>query len=549
MTADRSPEEHAALVARLRSPQAYPHPVDHVDLIETHISSVLLAGAYAYKLKKPLTLGFLDFSTTEARRAACAEEVRLNRRTAPGLYLDVVAIAGPAHAPGIGRAGPAIEYAVCMRRFPDTDLLDCMARKGRLAPATIDALAETVAAFHASLPPSSPDKSYGTPTRIRHWTSENFVEMARHCIAGDLRAQLASLEQWTTETLDRRSHQFAARRHDGFVRECHGDLHLRNIVMIDGRPVLFDCIEFNPELRWIDVMSEIAFTFMDLEDHGHPALAWRFLNGYLEQTGDYGGLVLMPFYAVYRALVRAKVAILRAVAPHLPPGERATAAQASRRYIELAGRMAGQSAPLAVLMHGLPGAGKSTVAARLAQTLPGIRVRSDIERKRLHGLGAQARSTGTVGAGIYGEAGSAATYARLADATQAILDAGYPAILDATFGRRADRASLIAVAREHDAEAVVLDCRAPAAVLRERIAARQQRGEDPSDATLAVLTHQSATRDPLTAGEKLDSLSVDTDCTAAELDQRIDLVAVRLAALARRTGHHARASTDLPGTG
>jgi hypothetical protein len=291
---------------------------------------------------------------------------------------------------------------------------------------------------------------------------------------------------------------FAARQAGGHVRECHGDLHLGNIAFIDGRAVPFDCIEFDPALRWIDVMSEVAFLVMDLLAHRLAAAAWRLLNAWLEATGDYEGIAVLRFYLVYRALVRAKIARVRG------------ADEQFLLYLGLAEALATSARPLLVLMHGLAGSGKTTVSQAALERLGAVRVRSDVERKRLHGLEPGARTGAGLDAGIYAAAASRRTYDHLAGLAAGILAAGYPAIVDAAFRQREQRNLLRGVAERFDAICVIAACTAPEAILRGRVTERAARARDASDAGAAVLEHQFAASQPFTQEEGAIAVTVDT---------------------------------------
>jgi uncharacterized protein len=505
---------HARLVAALCEPGCFKHPVSRIEAIETHISTVLLTGEFAYKIKKPVDLGFLDFTTLERRRRCCEDEVRLNRRTAPGIYLDVVPIGGTLEHPVVGSGGPAIEYAVRMRQFAPDSTLDALLRRGALAPAHVDELASTVAAFHARIAVAAPETPHGSPERVWAAVLDNFRQIATH--AGDT-AELARLRTWSEAEFAGLRGLLEERRGGGFVRECHGDLHLRNVALIDARPVPFDCIEFSDALRWIDVMSEVAFTVMDLLEHGEQAFAFRFLNGYLEATGDYGGVTLLRFYLVYRALVRAKIAAIRAGQPDLQREARTQSRDELTQYLRLAATLGERGRASLLITSGVSGSGKTTVARALAESLGAIHLRSDVERKRLHGLAATARTGAGLGAGLYGPAASATTYARLAGLARALLPSGFPVIVDAAFLRRAERDALRDVARGAGAQFLIVACDAPPAVLRKRILARAVAGKDASDATLAVLERQIAIRDSLAPQELADTVQFDTSLAERQI--------------------------------
>jgi aminoglycoside phosphotransferase family enzyme/predicted kinase len=504
------------LIEALRNPACYPHPADAVEVVETHISWVLLAGEFAYKIKKPVRLAFLDFSTLEARRKFCEEELRLNRRTAPDLYLDVQPIVRQRGVFAFGAAGAPVEYAVRMRRFPPGALAENLAARGELGPGRIDAMAAVLAAFHGAAPRAGAADGYGTAAQVVAPALGNFDQIAALSADPGAAARLRRLRDWTGAEAARLAGLFAERRATGCIRECHGDLHLGNIAFLDGHPVPFDCIEFDPALRWIDVMSEVAFLVMDLQAHGLAPLGWRVLNAWLEATGDYAGIGVLRYYLVYRAMVRAKIAALRNVAASFGA------------YLALAESLAGERRAAMVAMHGLSGSGKTTVALALLERLHAVRLRSDVERKRLHGIEDPRARTGVgLDAGIYSAAASGRTYERLAELARRILQAGYPAVVDAAFLRRAERDRFRRLAQDLKVGFLIAACDAPPAELRRRLAARQAEGRDASDAHVAVLEHQLVTAEALAADEADDTLAIDTASDPA-LRLGLDRAAARL---------------------
>jgi len=519
------PTESDRVLAALREPACYPHASGPVELIETHISRVFLAGEYAYKIKKPVNLGFLDFGTLEKRRFYCEEELRLNRRTAPELYLGVVPIADSPEGPRVDRTGKAIEYALKMRRFPQDALADGMARRGELGAPEADAIAAALAAFHAAIPAAPEGSQFGSPEHVAAPALENFRQIDP--LVADP-AETARLREWTQSESARLRAVFAARKRDGFVRECHGDLHLGNIIFPGGRPLLFDCIEFDPELRWIDVMNEIAFLAMDLREHGLEATAWRFLNGYLEATGDYGGVRVLRYYLVYRAVVRAKIACIREHQPGAGAAVQGRAHQEYGDYLALAGTLAAFGRPALVLMQGLSGSGKTTIAQAMLERIGAIRVRSDVERKRLHGLAAQARTRAQPCGGIYAPESTRLTYDRLERAARDIVESGYCAIVDAAFLRRAEREQFRALARELRAPFLIASCRASETALRSRLARREAAVSDASEAGIAVLENQLKTQEPLGADELAHAVLIDSEREGARLQNAIGGIAARL---------------------
>lgn len=462
-----------------------------VELIETHISCVLLARDAAYKIKKPLTLPFLDYGTLDARRRCCEEEVRLNRRLAPTLYLGVSRITGPAHRPRLDGGGPVLDWAVRMRRFARGALFSERLADGTLGEGDIDRLAAMLACFHEAAPAAPAASDFGDPSLRRAVALAAADGLAAHGLGLPLR-------DWLQAQSVALAPLWAARRAGGHVRECHGDLHLSNLLLLDGEIAAFDGIEFNPALRWIDVVDDMAFVAMDLVARWRRDLAYRFLNAWLDATGDHEALPALRFAMVYRALVRAQVATLR-------DGQAAAAA----RYVETACEIARDADARLLVTHGLPGSGKTFVTQRLLEQAGAIRVRSDVERKRLFGLRALDDTRG-LGAGVYGDTATERTYARLLALAGIALQAGYPSIIDAAFLRRAERARAAALAREMQVPFTILDCRAANAVLHERVLARSRRGGDASEADVAVLERLLAAHEPLNEAERACAIAIDS---------------------------------------
>ncbi len=545
------------LIASLLDPAAYPHPAPAPRLIETHISWVILAGDYAYKLKKPVNLGFLDFSTLEKREHCCHEEVRLNSRLAPEIYLGVVPIAGTPSR--VGGEGPVLEWAVQMRAFPADATLD---HEAEITPEQIDAIADRVARFHEEIAVAPADSGFGLPDAVRAPVAENFRQLRALLPTPD--APLNPLEAWSQAEGQRLADHFTTRWAEGYIRECHGDLHLGNIAWLTeglpplakallplpgdavgvvvppftkggtggiseaaaqanvakspsfplwerGRtlpralsvasivnekralakgesPLIFDGIEFNPGLRHIDVISEIAFLCMDLMHRGKAPLAWRFLNRYLEHSGDYAGLAALPYYLVYRAMVRAKVSAIRSSQSDGDFTE-------TLSYLGLAQRITQRPAAILLLMHGVSGCGKTWISQHLLEQLPAIRLRSDVERKRLFGLTALADSR-AAGEDIYSREAGTRTLARLLDLTKTLLSARFHVIVDATFIKHDWREPFQKLAEEHGIPWWIAALEAPADVLGQRVVARQAGGHDASEAGPDIVVAQLAAVDP-----------------------------------------------------
>ncbi len=510
----------STLVEALHNPACYPHRVARVRLIETHISWVCLAGKFAYKLKKPVNFGFLDFSTLEKRQHFCHEELRLNRRFAPQLYLGVVSIGGPPEKPIIGGT-PAIDYAVKMKRFSRHDELDQLLQKDQLSTAQIEQFAEYLADLHAKAPQTDPRSYFGSLTSIKQPVEENFAQIRPLLPQAQQQKQLAQLEEWSRTRFEQLRGRMQKRKTQHFIRECHGDVHLANMLWYEGRPLLFDCIEFNDNLRCIDLVNDYAFLLMDLDDRGAELLSWHFLNRYLQRTGDYQGLALLNYYKSYRAMVRAKVICLRLAQQGLSEKERCHDLELLQSYLDLAdGYRRRRQTPL-VISHGFSGAGKSTFIGRLAPLCGAVTVHSDIERKRLHGLSATADSNSELATGIYGTQAGRQTYAQLEHAAENIIRAGFPAIVDATFLKQPQRRRLLQLATRLGVAFFILDFPVSEAELQRRVEQRRTQAGEISEATLEVLKQQLLSAEPLTTGEQKSAIRVLPDSSPATIAKHL----------------------------
>ena len=498
------------LIRSLLSPSHYPRPVDAVTVIETHGAWVLLAGDWAYKIKKPVRFAFMDFGTLAQRQLACDTELRVNRRFAgesatTQLYQAVLPLLGSAENPrwgAPGEGGEAIEFAVHMRRFDESGRLDHLCAGGALTADHLQSLAQDLAAFQALAEVAPASSAWGHTDGVIAFARDNFTPLREQLTQAEDTQALTALACWTEARFAQIEPLLAERRREGRVREGHGDLHLANLVLIGETVLPFDAIEFNDALRWIDTASDIAFLWMDLLHQRQPGLANRFLSDWLDASGDTTAPEVLPFFAVYRALVRAKIAAIRST----QPGADASAARAeARAYVALARRIAEPSTAQLVITHGLSGSGKTWVSGRwlLAETSGRvIRLRSDVERKRLHGLGALARSGSGLNSGLYAAQSHGDTYAGLLARAAKLLRQGWSVLVDAAFLRQHERQAFADLARAQALAFHLLAPEAPVAVLRERIAARQVRGNDASEATLAVLEQQLGWLEPLTDAER-----------------------------------------------
>jgi uncharacterized protein len=515
------------MIAALLDPAAYDHPVERVDCLETHISWILLTGTLAYKIKKPVNLGFVDFSTPERRRWFCREELRLNRRLAPDLYLGLSPIHGPPERATFHGSGPSLELAVRMRQFPQSALLGAVLERHGLTDAQLEGLADDLAAFHAAAAVAGPDDPYGAPEMVKAPAVAN-LEVLDACGLVPKRDVLA-LRHWTDDQFERLRPIFTGRRSQGRIRECHGDLHLGNMLLEGERLRVFDCLEFSPQLRWIDVISDLAFLAMDLEHRHRPDLGAVLLNRWLGHCGDYAGLLTWRWYLVYRSLVRAKVCALRLGQQSLDAEASNLLQQDLERYLLGASRATASPTPALVITHGVSGSGKSHRARQLCRRQGWIQLRSDVERKRLFGRWGQGLAPPLQGDPYRPEVSTMLYDQHLPEQADRILAAGFSVVVDATFLHRDQRQRMEALARKRGVPYLILACLSSPEQARRHLVERQALGGDPSDADGAVLETQLRAVEPPDGQERDRCLEVGAPITPQDL---IAAVAERLAGTA-----------------
>ncbi|MGD8639777.1 MAG: AAA family ATPase [Gammaproteobacteria bacterium] len=499
------PELISSLIPYLRTL----HGATRIEPIETHISWVLLTGKVVYKIKKPVDLGFVDFTTLAKRRHFCFEELRLNKRLAPELYIDVVTLTEDDGNVVVNGDGKVVEYAVRLHQFNPQQQFDVLIEKHQLRFQHIDRLAAIIAEFHRNVESAGEDSDFGKPATIHAAVTENF----RHCLklanSADTQ-QLQALQTWSDKEFDNLRTFFTERRNQGNIRECHGDLHLGNIALFHDRVTPFDCIEFNPDFRWIDTISEIAFLVMDLSSRGRQDMATRFLNDYLTFSGDYLGVTGLRYYLVYRAMVRAKVEIIRAGQASNEPTQQQTALTHFHHYLELADAFRTTMRPALLITHGMSGAGKTTIVRELLKHLPAIHLRSDVERKRLFHLQPTDKSTSAVDRGIYTKQATEQTYDTLMDMTSSLIGDHWHVVVDATFLKQAQRNRFRKLAQQQSAHFLILDFTADADTLRQRVLSRSRQKDAISEASLEVLENQLESYQPLQDSEQPFRVDVDT---------------------------------------
>ena len=479
-------EDQKSVIDFLASPST--HGGAAVERIETHAAVVFLAGARAYKLKRAVLFDYLDFSTVERRRAFCEAEVRLNRRTAPGLYRSVISVTCEGDGSlALGGSGTPVDWVVEMHRFPQEAVFDRLAAAGRLDLELMPALAVAIAEFHLAAEPRRDHGGRSGMAWVIDGNAAGFAEYGEACLDPTVHSRVTAD---THAELDRRGALLDARRDAGSVRQCHGDLHLRNIVLLDGRPTLFDGVEFNDEISCTDVLYDLAFLLMDLWRRRLPRHANVVWNRYLTETADLHGVSLLPLFLSCRAAIRAKTS---ATAARLQDNvrRRAELQELAREYLGMAGSLLRPPGPCLIAIGGLSGSGKSTLALGLAPdvgAVPGAAVfRSDEIRKRLCGASPLDR----LGPEGYATEVSDRVYAAVAHGAGLVVRQGHSAVVDAVYARPSDRKAIERAAADASVPFVGLWLEAPESTLIERV---ERRLHDPSDADADIIRLQRAQR-------------------------------------------------------
>ncbi len=496
-----------ALIQQMMQPGFYPHPVkEPIALIQTHVSYVLLTGDYVYKLKKPVNFGFLNYSTLELRKHFCHEEIRLNRRTAPDLYLEVLPITQLSEQYQLDGTGEAVEYTLKMLQFPQESLLSNLFEQGQLQEKDIEELARIVAKFHELAKTDEYISKFGQVPQVRAAFDENYQQSEKYIGIAQTQLQFDETQKFTDAFFAEKQDFLNSRIKNNFIRECHGDLHLRNICRWQDQIVLFDCIEFNEPFRFADVMYDVAFAVMDLDARGRKDLGNVFLNTYIEQTGDWEGLQVLPLYLSRQAYVRAKVTSFLLDDPAIPQADKDAAAKTAAEYYKLAWEYTQPKQGRLILMSGLSGAGKSTVARQVARLTEGVHIRSDAVRKHLGGIRLEEKG----GSDLYTAKMTQKTYGRLLELGVKLASQGFTVILDAKYDRQDLRKDAITLAQSQQVPLQIIYCTAPEEVLRDRL---NKRTGDIADATADLLTSQQAAAEAFSEEEEgyVSTLDTTTD--------------------------------------
>lgn len=492
------------LIEQMMQPGFYPHPVTApIEMIQTHVSYVLLTGDYAYKVKKPVNFGFLDFSTLELRHHFCLAELQMNQPNAPEIYLEVLPISQTGDQYVLGEIAEPVEYVLKMRQFPQEALFITMFEQGKLTASHMEELGRIVAQFHAQAQTNDYIRSFGEVDKIREAFDQNYEQTAKYIGGPQTPQQYQETKEFSDRFFAQQQELLATRRANNYIRECHGDLHLRNICLWQDKIQLFDRIEFNEPFRFVDVMYDVAFAVMDLEARQRRDLGNAFLNTYVEQTGDWSGLQVLPLYLSRQAYVRAKVTSFLLDDPAVSAEAKQAAAETAAGYYRLAWEYTKGNQGQIILMSGLSGAGKSVVARHLARQLGAIHLRSDAVRKHLAGI-PLSQSGGNE---LYTAQMTQKTYDRLLQLGILLAQQGFAVILDAKYDRVGLRSKAIATAQLKQLPLKIIHCTAPMEVLRDRLLSRTG---DVSDATADLLTQQQANAEPFTDAEKSLVTTLDT---------------------------------------
>lgn len=506
------------LIKNLQSRKAFNHPTSHLGLIETHVSWVILTGKFAYKIKKPVDFGFLDFSTLEKRKHYCEEELRLGQQFAPEIYLAVVPITGTIEQPHVnGTTGPILDYAIQMCEFSQDDLLSALLKQGKLNETLIEQLGKLIAEFHKKTPIALKKTHFGLPKEVHAPTKQNFEQIIPLLSDPEDIEQVKHLQLWANKQFIEHQNLFEQRKKQGFIRDCHGDLHLANIILYKGKLILFDRLEFNENLRWTDVIADLAFLAMDLSEKKQTQLANLLINTYLQFTGDYQGLNLLTYYLSYRAVVRAKIALFRSIQKDLSLNEKLDIRNDYYNFINLAEVYTYQRNPCLIIMHGVAGSGKSTISKNIVKRCGAIQISADVIRKQLFGISLHENSNSCPYGGIYTTQATEKTYKELEKLATIVIKAGFIALIDATFLLHSQRINFYELSKYLNVPFYIFHCHIKDFEIKKRLTQRLTQKNRISEANLTILNHQKKILEPLTNSEKKHTLIIDNKLVSLTL--------------------------------
>jgi len=496
--------DFSTIVTALQNPEIYPEQPRKVELVQTHVSAIFLTGEHVYKVKKPVDFGFLDFTTLEKRKYYCHQEVELNRRLCPEVYLGVVEIRSRKGQIFLGEGeGEIIEYAVLMKQLPQDCMMDRQLARGGITSALLRKIAAKVALFHANAATNTEISSYGGIETIRKNVEENFTQTEKYVSLSLSSATFQDIRENNRLFMQAKLPLLQKRISSGKIRDCHGDLHLQHVCLTD-EILIFDCIEFNQRFRYSDVAADIAFLLMDLDFHGYPLLSAELAASYLDMSRDWPLFLLLNFYKSYRAYVRGKVISFRLDDTGISAEEKDSALQEARRYFRLAQHYAKKlTRPALFITSGLIGTGKSTVARALSGALDLKWLSSDIIRKELAHLSPQEKRFEKFHQGIYSPDFSRKTYQTILDRAKAHLAFGSSVVIDASFKKNMDRKEAWSLARQMDADFLLIECQCSEEEIRKRLARRASDEKQSSDGRWEIFAEQKSDF------EKVEGLSPD----------------------------------------
>ena len=488
--------ELPAFVQALLTAQPYPHRPHQVELVQTQMSFLFLTGDYVYKVKKPVNLGYLDYTTLEQRRHFCHQEVALNRRLCPEVYLGVVGITQERGTFFIEREGDPIEYAVKMRQLPRERMMDHLLRTGKVTAKMVGEVAPKLARFHREAESSPEISQYGAVANIKVNTDENFSQTEGYIGLSITAERYKRLRSYTNAFLEQKAPLLERRAREGRVRDCHGDVHSAHVCFSDSI-VIYDCIEFNDRFRYGDVASEVAFLAMDIDYHGRPDLSREFVEAYLEASSDGELREVLDFYKCYRAYVRGKVEGFKLKDPLISEAEKGRVLGVAQRYYELADSYCDPGLrPTLFIISGLIGTGKSTLAREMGRRAGFAVISSDVTRKALADIPATERHLDSFQEGLYSPETTRRTYDEMYQAAQSILEEGRSVILDASFNKAEERGRARALAQAAGADFKAIECVASEETLRERLGRRFE-SESVSDGRLEIFDQFKLDFEPL----------------------------------------------------
>ncbi len=490
------------LIRALSDPTIYPHRPRSVQVVQTHISVIFIAGELVYKIKKPLDFGFLNFTTLEKRRYYCNQEVKLNSRFSENIYLKVLSITADEDGPNLDGRGEEIEVAVLMRRIPHERIMINMLEQDQVTPDILNRLADRIAYFHSQAHRGPQITSFGSTEVIYQNLKENFEQTTRYVGLTIDQGAHSEISALAYDFLSTHAHLFRQRMSGGFIRDCHGDLHLDHVVILNGI-ILYDCIEFNDRFRFGDTAADLGFLLMDLDYRGYPAYARQIAQRYAESSGDHQILKLLGFYKAYRAFVRGKVLGFALDEPEIAEPEKIVAVDEARNYYRLSlACLERPGPPILIVMSGLTGTGKSYLSERLGKRLGIEPLRSDVARKQIQGLSSLEHQLDNYGTGIYTPKSTELTYKALFERARRSLELGESVIIDASFMSFRRRMQAKELAAKERARFMIVECVAPERVIQTRLENRAKDRTEPSDGRWEIFLHQRTDFEPICDDER-----------------------------------------------